>query len=225
MTDSPAVRTVLFDIDGTLVDSNYLHIDAWSRAFASIERPIAAWRIHRRIGMDGSLLLDDLLGADAAELGERAKAVHDRLYADMADRLRPFAGARELLTTLDRRGIRVVLATSAPQQELDRLLPVLDVPHAIDVVTSSEDTETAKPAPDVVQTALERAETDPRDALFVGDAVWDMSAAGRAGVRSIAVRTGGYGEDELRSAGAVAVYDDVAAIAADLERLLAGTAR
>lgn len=219
MTDSP-VRAVLFDIDGTLVDSNYLHIDAWTDAFAAVGRPIAAWRIHRRIGMDGSLLLDDLLGADAAELGERAKALHDHRYAGMAERLRPFDGARELLTTLDRRGIRVVLATSAPQEELDRLLPVLDAPHAIDVITSAEDAETAKPSPDVLRIALERAEVDAADAVFVGDAVWDMAAARRAGVRALGVRTGGYGEDELLDAGAAEVFDDVAAIGRDLDRLL-----
>jgi HAD superfamily hydrolase (TIGR01509 family) len=138
----------------------------------------------------------------------------------MSERLRVFAGARELLTALARRGRRVVLATSAPQQELERLLPVLDAPRAIDVITSAEDIETAKPAPDVVQTALERAGVSPAEAVFVGDAVWDMAASARAGVRAIAVRTGGYGEDELRAAGAVTVYDDVAALGADLDRLL-----
>jgi HAD superfamily hydrolase (TIGR01509 family) len=217
MTDSPADRAVLFDIDGTLIDSNYLHVDAWSRALATVERPVATWRIHRGIGMDAELLLAELLGADAAELGERASAVHARLYADMSARLRPFRHARELLTDLSRRGVRVVLATSAPQEELDRLLPVLDAPQVVDVVTSGEDADTAKPAPDIIETALARAGVPAERAVMIGDATWDMRAAQRAGVRAIGVLTGGTGRDELLEAGAEAVYDDVASLREKLE--------
>lgn len=214
MSSTP--RTVLFDIDGTLIDSNYLHIDAWSRAFAAVERPIAAWRIHRGIGMDGDLLVEELLGADAAELGGRASDIHSRLYRDMSARLRPLRGARELVRHLARDGRRVVLATSAPQDELELLLPVLDLGDSVDVVTSSADADIAKPAPDLLQVALERADTAPGDAVMIGDSVWDMRAARRAGVRGIGVLTGGVGAAELQEAGADAVFRDAADL---LERI------
>jgi HAD superfamily hydrolase (TIGR01509 family) len=212
---SPAPKAVLFDIDGTLVDSNYLHVDAWSRAFEEVGHPVDAWRIHRSIGLDSAKLLDRLLGDDVDELGDRAKQLHTDLYAEMFDRLRPLPGAVELLHALKDAGIRVVLATSAPEDELEVLTGVLDSDDALHATTSSDDVETAKPEPDIVNVALERAGVDASEALFVGDAVWDMKAAGRAGVRSIGVRTGGFGADELTEAGAASVYDDAAAILKD----------
>lgn len=218
MSSSPAGPiAVLFDIDGTLVDSNYLHIDAWDRAFAEAGHPVAVWRIHRAIGMDSAMLLKRLLGDDAEPLGAAVKQAHARNYSKTSDRLRPFASARELLHELSDRGHRVVLATSAPREELDALLAVLDVPDAVDAVTSGEDVETAKPEPDLVDIAVERAGATPERALLVGDSVWDVSSASRAGVRSIGVRSGGYSAEELLEAGAVAVYDDVADLLAHLE--------
>jgi HAD superfamily hydrolase (TIGR01509 family) len=211
----PAPKAVLFDIDGTLVDSNYLHVDAWARAFEEVGRPVDAWRIHRSIGLDSEKLLDNLLGDDVDEFGDRAKQLHTDLYAEMFDRLRPLPGAVELLRALKDAGIRVVLATSAPEDELEVLTDVLDSDDALHATTSSDDVETAKPEPDIVNVALERAGVDASEALFVGDAVWDMKAAGRAGVRGIAVRTGGFGADELTDAGAAAVFDDAAAILED----------
>ena len=225
---SPAPKAVLFDIDGTLVDSNYLHVDAWSRAFEKIGRPVATWRIHRSIGLDSDKLLDALLGAadadepdgrdesddDRAELRDRAKQLHSELYAGMNDRLRPLPGAVELLQALHEAGIRVVLATSAPKEELETLQRVLDSDDALYATTSSDDVETAKPEPDIVNIALDRAGVTASEALFVGDAIWDMKAAGRAGVRSIGVRTGGFGADELTDAGASAIFDNAAAVLA-----------
>lgn len=214
---SPAPKAVLFDIDGTLVDSNYLHVDAWSRAFEKIGHPVEAWRIHRSIGLDSDRLLDALLGDDVDELGDRAKELHSELYAEMNDRLRPLPGAVDLLHALAQAGIRVVLATSAPKDELDTLTEVLDSDDALHATTSSDDVGTAKPEPDIVNVALERAGVDASEALFVGDAVWDMKAAGRAGVRAIGVRTGGFGADELTDAGALAVFDDAAAVLASFK--------
>ena len=145
------------------------------------------------------------------------KQAHARNYSQTTDRLRPFASARDLLGELSRRGHRVVLATSAPQEELDALLAVLDVPDAVDAVTSGEDVEAAKPEPDLVNVAVERAEVTADRALLVGDSVWDIYSASRAGVRSIGVRSGGYSSEELLEAGAVAVYDDVADLLTHLE--------
>ena len=208
---------VLLDIDGTLVDSNYLHIDAWDRAFVTAGHPVEAWRIHRAIGMDSGKLVQRLLGDDAAEVAEEVQAAHSRLYREMAERLRVIAGARELLQELSRRRHVVVLATSAPEDELAILRDLLDVEEAIEYVTSSEDVSVAKPDPGIIEIALERASMPARRAVMIGDSVWDIEAAARSGVTSIGVRTGGYGADELLQAGASAVYDDVAHLLAELD--------
>jgi len=202
-------KAILFDIDGTLVDSNYFHIDAWQRAFADNGHEVDAWKIHRAIGKDSSKLMEVLIGDAADEIGEAASEAHSTFYAAMSDRLRPFDGARELIAELARRKITVVLATSAPEDELKTLRAVLDVDDHLTDVTSSEDVETAKPDPDIVKVALERAGEAPDDTVFVGDTIWDVQAAGRAGVRTIGVRSGGVSEEELLGAGAVEVYDDV----------------
>src|SRR5690554_1604631 len=209
MTSPQSQGAVLFDVDGTLVDSNYLHVEAWGHAFAEVGRPVDGWRIHRSIGMDSEKLLEELLGADAAELGERAKQLHSDYYATLQPRLRPFASARELLAELSDRGITVVLATSAPEDELAALRDTLKVEQSIIGATSADDVETAKPEPDVVRSALEKAGTDAASTYFVGDTVWDVIASARAGVACIGVLSGGVSEAELRDAGAVAVFEDV----------------
>jgi HAD superfamily hydrolase (TIGR01549 family) len=212
-----SVKAVLFDIDGTLVDSNYLHIDAWDRAFTEVGHPVNTWRIHRAIGMDSEKLLEALLEDDVEALSDKAKEAHTRHYEGMSDRLRSFGRAQDLLRTLAERGFEVVLATSAPENELELLRRTLDVEDAIATLTSADDVESAKPAPDIVQIALQRAEAEADEAVFVGDTVWDVEAAGRAGVPTIGLRSGGVSEGELRDAGAVAVYDDVAHLLAELD--------
>jgi HAD superfamily hydrolase (TIGR01549 family) len=213
-TGNPAV---LFDIDGTLIDSNYLHIDAWARAFVAVDHPVDAWRIHRAIGMDSAKLLQALVGDDADRIGDEAKRLHSEYVKETASLLRPFQRARELLRTLAARNVQVVLATSAPGDELERLLQALDCDDAISVVTSAEDVEQAKPDPDIVIAALEKANIPAERAVMVGDAVWDIAAAARAGVGCVAVQAGGTGAAELSEAGALAVYDDMAALLADLD--------
>lgn len=203
-------KAVLFDIDGTLVDTNFLHVDAWLRACADAGHPVDAWRVHRAIGMDSSKLLDTLLDDDAERLGDAVKERHKVHYAAQRDRMRRFAGALELLQELAGRGLQVVLATSAPQEELDMLLDVLQPGDVVSAITSGEDVGTAKPAPDVVQVALKKAGVSAEEAVMVGDAAWDAESSGTAGVRCIGVLSGGYGASELRDAGAIAVYDDVA---------------
>jgi HAD superfamily hydrolase (TIGR01509 family) len=200
---------VLFDIDGTLVDSNYLHVFAWIGAFQSVGRPVEAWRIHRAIGMDSKKLLERLLGQDAEEFGEQASAEHARRYKELSGLLRPFDGARELLHIVSEHGAKVVLATSAPPDELGVLRQILDVDDVVDVVTNADEVDTAKPEPDIIEVALTRAEIRAADAVFVGDAIWDMQAAKSAGVRCIAVRSGGVDTSELTSAGANETYDNV----------------
>ncbi|PPF76828.1 HAD family hydrolase [Subtercola sp. Z020] len=221
MSEAPArsgePTAILFDIDGTLVDSNYLHVFAWSMALNDVGHRVDDWRIHAAIGMDSSKLKERLLGDDADELGERASDAHSARYEELSGELRPFAGARDLLAACAERGVRVVLATSAPADELEKLRDALDAEDSLYAVTSSEDVETAKPEPDVVKVALSKGGIDASHAIMVGDTVWDIQAASRAGVRCIGVLSGGIGALELREAGAVAVYDDVAALLADLD--------
>jgi HAD superfamily hydrolase (TIGR01509 family) len=212
-----SLRAVLFDIDGTLVDSNYLHVDAWDRAFADAGIPVDAWRVHRSIGMDSKKLLEALVSDAPEERVSHAKELHSDYYKQTADRLRPFEGAPDLLRAVDRLGMTVVLATSAPEDELEILRQVLDVDDAVSEVTSAGDVETAKPEPDVVHVALQKAEVDAAEAVFVGDTIWDAEAAKRAGVPMIGVLSGGVSERELRDAGAVAVFEDAADLLAHLD--------
>lgn len=214
-------RAALFDIDGTLVDSNYLHVRAWSLAFADVGHRVDDWLIHRSIGLDSDKLLAECLGDQADELGDRASDGHTEHYLALTGELRPFAGARELLRHVAEAGSAVVLATSAPDDELTILREVLNADRWITAATSADDAETAKPAPDIVQVALEKAAVPADQAVFIGDTVWDGKAAAATGVPFVAVRSGGIGEDELRAAGARRVYRDVAEIR---DRLGAGGA-
>lgn len=209
---------VLLDADGTLVDTTYMHVDAWMRAFALVHIQVPAWRVNRAIGMGSDQLLASLLGEERAKrVGDQVTAYHEALYLDLADRIVPLPGARELVTEIARRGARPVLATSAAPAELERLRAALDLDDQLYAITSSKDVATAKPDPDLVTTALDRAGTSAERTVMLGDATWDAIAAGRAGVDCVAVRTGGIGADELREAGAVAVYDDVCALLEDLD--------
>jgi HAD superfamily hydrolase (TIGR01509 family) len=208
---------VLFDIDGTLVDSNYLHVNAWLRALQAVGHPVDAWRIHRGQGMGSSELLDTLLGAAAEQVGSRAKQRHTELYKQSSQLLRVFDGARELVAAVAQRGVKVVLATSAAPDELEVLRSILDVEDDVAEITAAEDVESAKPAPDLVHSALQRAGVTADRAVFVGDTVWDVQACGKAGVACVGVLTGGISVTELTDAGAVAVYEDCRALLRDLD--------
>lgn len=214
------VSTVLFDVDGTLVDSNYLHVDAWQRAFADVRLDVDAWRIHRAIGQDSARLLRSVAGEHDETWDDRAKALHSEHYRELTYRLRAFARAADLLRTIAARGIRVVLATSAPEEELALLRQALDADDAIHAVTSADDVDTAKPDPGILEVALRRAGATASEALMVGDSVWDMAAAARAHVRSLGVLCGGVGAAELLGSGAQAVYDGPAGLLTHLDDVL-----
>ena len=217
MSAHPAV---LFDVDGTLVDSNYLHVYAWQRAFHEADVPMETWRVHRSIGMDGTTLVKTLLeqfGQDPTDdLVTQLKDGHSEYYQRSASLLEPLPGARELVHRVADMGLQAVLATSAPPDELELLRKVLDCDDVIAEITSAEDVDTAKPEPDIVQIALERAGVSAQQAVFVGDAVWDAEACARAQVPTIGLLTGGCGRDELRDAGAAEVFENPRELLANL---------
>lgn len=215
MTD--AAPAVLFDIDGTLVDSNYLHVHAWQQAFTELELGVESWRIHRAIGMDGSTLVSALCPGISDDDAGRAKDLHSRFYAPLTGLLKPLPGARRLLDAVVALDLQVVLATSAPENELEILRNVLKRDDIVSAMTSSDDVDTAKPQPDIVNVALDRAGVNAEHAVFLGDTVWDVRAAGRAGVQTIAFLSGGVSRQELEDEGATAVFDNPEDLAENLD--------
>ncbi len=196
---------LIVDVDGTLVDSTYEHVLAWSRAFRAHDVVVPAWRIHRAVGMGGDQLIPHVAGADVDErLGDRIREVEGDAYAEYLPTIRAFPDANTFLERCRALGAPVVLASSAKPSELDRYLELLDGDRLDLRWTNSDDVSNTKPAPDLIHQALEQI--PGADALMVGDATWDVIAAERAGISSIGLLTGGYGADELRSAGALAVY-------------------
>jgi HAD superfamily hydrolase (TIGR01549 family) len=206
------MATAILDIDGTLVDTNYHHVVAWYRAFRQHKIILPLWEIHRRIGMGGDQVVKEL--ADEAtdrELGDEIRAAEKALYLAFIDEVATMDGARRLIESLKRRGHTVVLASSAKEDEVQRYLDLLDARELADAWTTSADVESTKPEPDLVKAALDRADAvDGETAVMIGDTTWDIVAAKRAGVPTLAVRTGGFGVDELREAGALAVFESVA---------------
>ena len=206
MTD--AVIAVL-DIDGTLMDSNYHHALAWYRALRSVGETYPVWRLHRLIGMGGDKLLTALGGEDLERrVGDRAREQQGREVDALLEEMAPLPGARDLLLAIKERGHRLVLASSAQQRHVDVFLDTLNARDIVDDWTTSDDVEASKPAPDLLQVALRKVGAPPdASSVMVGDSVWDVEAAKRAGMPAIVVRSGGFGDDELKEAGAIAIYD------------------
>jgi HAD superfamily hydrolase (TIGR01509 family) len=200
--------TAILDIDGTLVDTNYHHSVAWYRAFRQHEIVIPVWRIHRHIGMGGNQLVRVLAGEEAdAEKGDDIRTAEKALYKTFIEEVEPMEGARDLIAELKERGHTVVLASSAKEDEVDHYLDLLDARELADGWTTSADVESTKPQPDLVVAAMEKAGAN--DAVMLGDTTWDIEAAGKAGVNTVALMTGGFSKAELRDAGAVAVFESI----------------
>ena len=213
-------RAALLDVDGTLVDSNYQHALAWYRAFRRSGIVLPLWRIHRHVGMGGDQLVPALVGDDVDEApGDEIRDRRDEAFSELIDEVEPLEGSRELIVDLKERGLTVVLASSAPEKELDRYLELLDARELADCWTTDDDVQATKPEPDLVRAALEKAGTD--DATMVGDTPWDVQAARKAGVETICLITGGFSESELREAGAAAVFESVEKLRLRLDELLA----
>ncbi|GAA3437728.1 HAD family hydrolase [Kutzneria kofuensis] len=210
---------VLADVDGTLVDSNYHHAVAWFRAFREVGVTVPIWRIHRAIGMGGDQLVE-------AVAGERVELVHgDDVRAAWAEQVKPLlgeivplTGARDLLVEVKRLGCGLVLASSGKPEHVDHYLNLLGARDLADGWTTSEDVDATKPAPDLLGVALHKVPAER--ALALGDSVWDCEAAGKLGIPTVGLRTGGFGEAELRDAGAVRVYEDPSSLRAELRDVL-----
>ncbi|WP_305786824.1 HAD family hydrolase [Symbioplanes lichenis] len=213
-----ANRGVLFDVDGTLVDTTYLHAVAWWEAMRQHDHDVPMAEIHRAIGMGSDKLLDHLLGDERdQDQDERLNTAHEILYGAWWERLRPLPGAADLLHAVADHGLAVVLASSAQAPELKKLRAVIGADDVIAAATSSADAEQSKPAPDILQAALDQSGVDPAQAVFVGDAVWDVQAAAKLNIPCIGLTCGGTSAAELTDAGAVATYDDPAALLAALD--------
>jgi len=211
-------KAAIFDVDGTLVDTNYLHAVTWWEAFRQYGHHVPMARVHRAIGMGSDKLLDHLLPAGRDRtVDDELRSAHTVLYAPYWPRLRAFDRAADLLRACASRGLRVVLASSADEREMRALRDALDADDVLAAVTSSGDAEESKPAPDILQIALRRAEVAADAAVFVGDTVWDVQACQKAGLACIALLTGGIGRDELRDAGAVEIYEGHAGLLACLQ--------
>ena len=207
----------IIDVDGTLVDSNYQHAIAWYRAFRDHDVTPAIWRIHRHIGMGGDQLVAAVAGDEVErERGDAIRESEGEHYGELIDEIRPFAGASELLAELGRRGHAVVLASSAKAEETERYVDLLEARELVEAWTTSADVEHTKPQPDLVAVAMQRA--GELSAVMIGDSTWDVEAAARAEVKTVAVLTGGFSEAELLDAGAVAVFEDIAELTAGLDR-------
>jgi HAD superfamily hydrolase (TIGR01509 family) len=217
------MAVAILDIDGTLVDTNYQHALAWFRAFREHGIVLPIWRIHRHIGMGGDQVVAALTDeATEREHGDQIRKTEKGFYSDLIDEVEKMDGSRELIRELKRRGHAVVLASSAKPEEADHYLDLLEARELADSWTTSADVEATKPEPDLVRAALEKAGGSSDDAVMVGDTPWDVQAARKAGVDTIAVLSGGFAIEELRESGAVAVFESVEELRSELGRTALG---
>jgi HAD superfamily hydrolase (TIGR01549 family) len=214
MPERPAA---ILDVDGTLVDSVYHHALSWHRALRRHELEVPVWRIHRHIGMGGDKIVTALCGEEVERRsGDDVRDAEKEEFEPLLEEIRPLAGARELVEALKERGHRVVLASSAKEEELEHYLDLLGVREQVDAWTSSADVRATKPDPDLVRTALQSVESGR--SVMVGDSVWDCRAAARAEIPVVGLLTGGFAESELRDEGADPVFASLEDLRAGLDR-------
>lgn len=210
------IKAILFDIDGTLVDSNDLHVLAWEEAFAGIGKAFDRQVVHDQIGKGTDMLVPTLLPSLDHDAQDRLGTAHGDVFkAKYLDQAKPFAGAHALLAHAHARGQQVVLASSASSEELEHYLGLLDARALVATTTSSDDVARTKPAPDIFATALGKLQgVAASEVMVVGDTPYDIEAAQKCGIATVALRSGGFPDTALQAAGAMAIYDDAAALLA-----------
>ena len=214
--------SILFDLDGTLVDNVYEHVLAWREAFEQAGIELAVWRIHRQIGMSGGLFVNALIRETGrqvtAEEAQRIQRSHKEAYTRLVQQVRPLPGARELLAYLAQKKIPHAIATSGHMETAQHTLKVLEVSPRVPIITRDQ-VKHAKPDPDLFLAAAERLSCPITECIVVGDSVWDLLAARRARALGVGLLSGGYGEDELARAGAYRVYQDPADLMKHLDEI------
>jgi HAD superfamily hydrolase (TIGR01509 family) len=216
---------ILFDLDGTLVDTTYLHAVAWTRALREAGHRVDTAAVHRAVGMTGDALIPHVVGPHDPGSDDAVKERHAELYHDAQDQVVAFRGAKELLARVRAQGSRVVIVTSATEDDIGPLLRVLDADDLLDVVTDSSDARESKPSPDLVEAALGKAGLEAERAVFVGDSVWDVESSGRLGIPCVGLECGGTSSQELLAAGAAQTWRDPQALLRDFgSSVLAGRA-
>jgi HAD superfamily hydrolase (TIGR01509 family) len=204
-------KVVVLDVDGTLMDTNYLHTEAWARAFEEAGHRVPRVKLHREIGKGAELLIRNFVDEDEAV--EEIQNLHSEFYEGFQKFGHPLPGAKELISSLKERGYEVWFVTSAKDEELEHHMQELEAEDRIDGVVNSSAVDNPKPAPDIFEEALRRAGATAEETVAVGDALWDVEAAREAGIRTVAVLSGGaFDKEDLEEAGAVAVYEDCAAL-------------
>ncbi|MEA2693403.1 MAG: hypothetical protein QOJ16_2790 [Acidobacteriota bacterium] len=201
-------RGVLLDIDGTLVDSNEAHVEAWVQALKENGHEVGKEKIRSLIGMGGDNLLPAVGVDEESTEGKRMAERHGELFKERLPRLRPFPGVRPLLEKMKAEGLKRVVASSAQPDEVKALLEIAGVTDLVEDTADSGDADSSKPEPDIVKAALARIELEPGEVVLLGDTPYDIEAAGKAGVATLAVRSGGFPDEELQ--GAIALYNDAA---------------
>ena len=205
------VKVVVLDVDGTLMDTNYLHTEAWARAFEEAGHRMPRVRLHKEVGKGAGLLIREFV--EDEETVERIQDLHSEFYDGLQEYGHPLPGAKELISSLKQRGYEVWFVTSAKDEELEHHMQELEAEDNVNGVVNSSDVENSKPAPDIFEETLRRAGATADETVAVGDAIWDIEAARDAGVRTVAVLSGGaFSKEALEEAGAVAVYEDCAAL-------------
>ena len=198
----------IFDVDGTLVDSNYQHALAWFRAFRRFDMTIPIWQLHRATGMGGDMLVAHVAGDKAEEQhGDQLRDAWEEELTPMIGEIQPFDGARELLQAVKIRGFRIVMASSGNEKLVDTFLDLFGGKDLADAWTTSADAEKSKPAPDIIEAAL--ASVGGGAGVMVGDSIWDCAAAAKLDIPTLTVRTGGFSDGELTDAGAVGVFQSL----------------
>ena len=204
-------KVVVLDVDGTLMDTNYLHVEAWARAFEEVGHRVPRVLLHRQVGKGSGLLIQEFV--EDEETAEKIDELHSAFYAELQQHGHPLPGAKELIPTLRERGYEIWFVTSAKDEELEHHMAELEAECGISGVVNSSAVDNPKPAPDIFEESLRRAGTPAGETVAVGDALWDVEAAREAGIRTVAVLSGGaFHKQDLEEAGAVAVYEDCAAL-------------